>query len=119
MFASWQSAITLNIDPVLQIILVMSIKRNRQGLFTATIKPQTLQETDTLRGDLPRSRWIERALKMYNASVKEGKENSANNNNNGVRGSESSNQVPTSAPTPTSTEARKTNMPLYNGGLGA
>src|SRR3712207_1418891 len=74
-------------------------KRNRHGLFTATVRPQTLEETDRLRGDLPRSRWIERALRMYNASQKEeeGENNDNNDNNSGVRGSESSNKVvPTS-----------------------
>ena len=73
-------------------------------------------ETDSLRGDIPRSRWVDRALKMYNASVKprEGK-----NDKDGVRGSESSNQVP-SAPTPsTEVRTRKTNVFLNKGGFGA
>ena len=70
----------------------MSAKRIRHGLFTATIEPQTLMETDSLRGDIPRSRWVDRALKTYNASKKKEEQK-------GVRGSESSNQVPT-APTP-------------------
>ena len=90
----------------------MSAKRIRHGLFTATIEPQTLMETDSLRGDIPRSRWVDRALKTYNASKKKEEQK-------GVRGSESSNQAPT-APTP-STEviARKTNAFLNKGGLGA
>ena len=93
---------------------------SRDGCFGVTVTHKTKIETDQLRGEIPRSRWVERALVMYNSSVKEGKGNSTDNNNNGVRGPESSNKVPTSAPTPTtSTEARKTNMPLYNGGFGA
>jgi hypothetical protein len=93
----------------------MSTKRipRSDGMFGVMVQPQTLKETDSLRGDIPRSRWVERALVMYNASMKEKEESQ-----NGVRGSTASNQVPT-APTPASTEAHKTNMPLYNGGLGA
>lgn len=81
-------------------------------MFGIILKPQTSRETDSLRGDIPRSRWVERALMMYNASMKE-------ESQNGVRGSESSNQAPT-APTP-STEVitRKTNAFLNKGGLGA
>jgi len=43
----------------------------REGMFGVVIQPKTLQETDKLRGDIPRSRWIERALILYNGSVKE------------------------------------------------
>ena len=90
------------------------IPRYNDGMFGVMIEPQTLMETDSLRGDIPRSRWVERALIMYNSSVKEKEEGQK-----GVRGSESSNQAPT-APTP-STEviARKTNAFLNKGGLGA
>jgi hypothetical protein len=88
------------------------------GMFGVMIEPQTLMETDSLRGDIPRSKWVERALVMYNASVKprEGK-----NDKDGVRGSQATNQssAPTTPTLTTSTEARKTNMPLYNGGFGA
>ncbi len=58
----------------------MSAKRIRHGLFAATVEPQTLQETDSLRGDIPRSRWVERALQRYNASVKGEGEGEGDNN---------------------------------------
>jgi hypothetical protein len=109
-YASWQPAITFNIGSVILVISVMSAKRIRHGLFTATIEPQTLMETDSLRGDIPRSRWVDRALKMYNASKKKEEQK-------GVRGARTTNLTPTTPPTPTSTEARKTNIPLYNGGF--
>jgi hypothetical protein len=42
--------------------------------FGIKIKSQTINETDSLRGDIPRSRWIERALLMYNGYVRKNKE---------------------------------------------
>jgi hypothetical protein len=93
----------------------MPTKKIRNGLFAATVEPQTLQETDSLRGDIPRSRWIERALKMYNATKKkeEGKEEEQNK---GVRGSqEATNHRETPAATPTPTP--KTDPLLYKGGF--
>jgi hypothetical protein len=75
------------------------------GMFGVTVQPQTLEETDKLRRNIPRSRWIQRALVMYNARMKEVKEESQS----GVRGS-ASNQVPTAPATPsTEVVARKTN----------
>jgi hypothetical protein len=42
------------------------------GSATAvTVRSEILQETDKLRGEIPRSRWFERALIMYNTFVKE------------------------------------------------
>jgi hypothetical protein len=55
---------------------------SRDGVFAATVTPQLLKETDSLRGDLPRSRWVERALIMYNASVKREAEKGGNMNVN-------------------------------------
>ena len=72
-----------------------------------------VEEVEKRRRFDSRSRYILRAVDRYL------REEAAREEQTGVRGSESSNKVPTSAPTPTSTEARKTNMPLYNGGLGA
>jgi hypothetical protein len=76
-------------------------------MFGVTVHPQTLKETDSLRGDVPRSRWVERALIMYNASMmKEGEgENNNNDNNSGVRGSKVTSQaVPTSTTNSSVTE---------------
>ena len=42
-----------------------------------------------------------------------------NDSEMGVRGQHASKQATPTAPTPTYTEAHKTNMPLHNGGLGA
>ncbi len=44
---------------------------SRDGCFGVTVTPQIVRQTDQLRGDIPRSRWVERALVMYNASMKE------------------------------------------------
>ena len=94
-------------------------------MFGAAIAPQTLMETDRLRGDIPRSRWVERALIMYNSSVKkEGKENSPSvdneDNENGEWGSQATNQSTPTAPTPsTEVTTRKTATLLSNGGFRA
>ena len=72
---------------------------SRDGCFGVTVTPQIVRQTDQLRGDIPRSRWVERALIMYNASVKEGKEEQ-----DGVRGPQATNQVTPPAPTPTPSE---------------
>ena len=47
--------------------------QGREAMFGVTVRPQTLTEVDKLRGDIPRSRYVERALIMYNSYVKEGK----------------------------------------------
>jgi hypothetical protein len=76
-------------------------KVKREGMFGAIIQPQTLMETDRLRGDVPRSKWIEHALKMYNASVKNN-----NDNQNGVKGLQATTlATPPTPTTPRSTEA--------------
>lgn len=65
-------------------------------MFGVVVHSQTLKETDDLRGDIPRSRWIERALVMYNACMKEKEEQ-----NDGVRGPHASKQAAPAAPTST------------------
>jgi hypothetical protein len=48
--------------------------QGREAMFGVTVRPQTLTEVDQLRGDIPRSRYVERALIMYNSYMKkEGK----------------------------------------------
>ena len=91
----------------------------RRSMFAVTVEPQTLQETDSLRGDIPRSRWVNRALKVYNASKKkeEGKEEEQNI---GVSGSQeaTNHRDPAATPITTSSEvAAKTNALLYKGGF--
>lgn len=71
-----------------------------------------LEEVEKRRRFDSRSRYILRAVDRYlREEEKEEKQESK-----GVRGSESSNQVPT-APTPTYTEALKTNTFLRKGGF--
>jgi hypothetical protein len=89
---------------------------SRDGCFGVTVKPQIVRETDQLRGDIPRSRWVERALVMYNTSVKgenEGKEKEEDNQN-GVKGGCSGppNQLPTHKPTPSTQVTRTANTIL-------
>jgi hypothetical protein len=67
---------------------------SRDGAFGVTVRPCIVQETDMLRGDIPRSRWVERALIMYNTSAKE----KEGEEQKGVKGTDT-NLAPT-APTP-------------------
>ena len=71
-----------------------------------------VQEVEKRRRFDSRSRYILRAVDKYLREEEEREQN-------GVRGSESSNQVPT-APTPTSTEVNaENNTLLYKGGFRA
>jgi hypothetical protein len=87
---------------------------SRDGCFGVTVTPQIVRETDQLRGDIPRSRWVERALRMYNTSVKENDEEAK-----GVMGSQATNPSPAVTPTPTpEVVTPETNTFLRNGGSG-
>jgi hypothetical protein len=73
---------------------------SRDGCFGITVPPQLKIETDQLRGEIPRSRWVEHALRMYNASVREELEESKD----GVRGQFTKLSPTTPTPTSVSTE---------------
>jgi hypothetical protein len=76
--------------------VLKEVKYPGQGRLTGiSLTLKVMEETDRLRGDIPRSRWIERALTIYNACMKEGKEV------NGVWGSQATNQTSTPATPPT------------------
>jgi hypothetical protein len=45
-------------------------KKSTLRYLGARIQDQTLIETNSLRGDVPLSRWVGRALDMYNSSVR-------------------------------------------------
>ena len=51
----------------------MALKIDEFGMvaFGIRIDSQIAAETETLRGDIPRSRWMERALLVYNQLFKE------------------------------------------------
>jgi hypothetical protein len=82
--------------------------RSRDGAFGATITPELLEETDSLRRDLPRSRWVERALILYNARMKEEREKEES----GVRGSTSATNQVSRSTTPTPIPSPRPNQHL-------
>ena len=64
-----------------------------EGKFGAAIHPRTLRETDNLRGDIPRSRWIERALIQYNESIRKGSSGGDEERNSTIATSQTASQV--------------------------
>jgi hypothetical protein len=90
---------------------LMSKKYTCQGIFGAIIEPQTLKETDELRRDIPRSRWIERTLIMYNGYVKE------ELTQDDARGSHEVTSQSSTTPTPVTPGPEKPTPLLTSGGL--